>query len=136
MSNHRKAQIESLLKRATASALQRGLADPRTHGVMISVTRVELNEDLKNANVFVSVLPEQHQVRAVHALVDGTMHIQHAVKKAVALRVVPHLKFKLDKGLKKEAATLAAINEAMSRTGQPAPADEDTNTDADAPDPN
>ncbi|MEM1099679.1 MAG: hypothetical protein AAGH92_12935, partial [Planctomycetota bacterium] len=59
---------------------------------------------------------EQHETRALHALKDGTMHIQHQTKKAVALRVVPHLLFKLDKGLKKEAQTLAAINEAMERT--------------------
>lgn len=133
--SHRKAQVESLLKRTVAAVLQRGLADPRTHGVMISVTGVDASPDLKHATVNVSVLPAQHETKALHALTDATMHLQHAVKKAVALRVVPHLRFKLDRGLKKEAATLAAIQKAMQRTG-PAETDPDDAPDpADLPDP-
>jgi ribosome-binding factor A len=114
--SHRIAQVESLLKRTVSTVLQRGLGDPRTQGTMISVTDVDVSPDLKHATVSVSVLPDRHESRAIHALTDATMHIQHQTKKAVALRVVPHLRFKLDKGLKKEADTLAAINEAMERT--------------------
>ncbi len=135
--SHRVQQVESLLKRTVASVLQRGLGDPRTQGAMISVTKVDVSPDLKHATVFVSVLPEQHENKAFHALTDATMHVQHAVKKAVALRVVPHLLFKLDKGLKKEAATLAAINEAMQRTAETDPdnADDlDPGADASTPD--
>ncbi|MEM1446685.1 MAG: 30S ribosome-binding factor RbfA [Planctomycetota bacterium] len=119
--SHRIAQVESLLKRTVSTVLQRGLGDPRTQGTLISVTKVDVSPDLKHATVFVSILPEQHQTRAIHALKDATMHIQHQTKKAVALRVVPHLLFKLDKGLKKEAETLAAINEAMDRTAESTP---------------
>ncbi len=119
--SHRKAQVESLLQRTVAAVLQRGLGDPRTQGALISVTKVDASPDLKHATVFVSILPDTHQTRAMHALTDATMHLQHAVKKAVALRVVPHLRFKLDTALKKENATLAAINEAMERTGDRAP---------------
>ncbi len=114
--SHRLAQIESLLKRTVSTVLQRGLSDPRFQGVLVSVTRVEVSTDLKHATVLVSVMPEQHETRAIHALKDATMHIQHHTRKAVALRVVPHLLFKLDKGLKKEAETLAAIHTAMQRT--------------------
>ncbi|MEM9753018.1 MAG: 30S ribosome-binding factor RbfA [Planctomycetota bacterium] len=127
--SHRIAQVESLLKRTVSTVLQRGLGDPRAQGTLISVTKVDVSPDLKHATVFVSILPEQHETRALHALKDGTMHIQHQTKKAVALRVVPHLLFKLDKGLKKEAQTLAAINEAMERTAETSPDDGAETTD-------
>ncbi|MEM8783142.1 MAG: 30S ribosome-binding factor RbfA [Planctomycetota bacterium] len=127
--SHRIAQVESLLKRTVSTVLQRGLGDPRTQGTLISVTKVDVSPDLKHATVFVSVLPERHQTRAVHALKDATMHIQHQTKKAVALRVVPHLLFKLDQGLKKEAQTLAAINEAMERTAETSAAETDENAE-------
>ncbi|MEM7577773.1 MAG: 30S ribosome-binding factor RbfA [Planctomycetota bacterium] len=133
--SHRIAQVESLLKRTVSTVLQRGLGDPRTQGTLISVTKVDVSPDLKHATVLVSVIPEQHQVRAIHALQDATMHIQHQTKKAVALRVVPHLLFRLDKGLKKQAETLAAINEAMQRTAETSPTESQPTADTpEAPD--
>ena len=132
--SHRVAQIESLLKRTVSQVLQRGLADPRTAGTLISVTKVDVSPDMRHATVFVSILPDEHESRAIHGLKDATMHIQGAVKKAVALRSVPHLLFKLDAGLKKENQTLAAISEAMRRTGPEAEAT-DSAPDAPGPDP-
>jgi ribosome-binding factor A len=114
--SHRKEQIESLLKRTVATVLQRGLADPRIKG-LVSVTRIDASPDLKNATVYVSILPEQYESATMHGLRDATMHVQQQVKKAVALRVVPHLRFKLDRDLKKQAEVFAAIDQAMERTG-------------------
>lgn len=117
MSDQRKKQIESLLQRTVASVLQRGLADPRLQGVLISVTRIDVTTDLKIAKTFVSVTPEKYESRVIHGLKDATYHIQHQVNKAVALRVVPHLKFEIDHDLKKQAEVFAAIEEGMKRTG-------------------
>jgi ribosome-binding factor A len=114
--SHRKEQVESLLQRSIATQLQRGLGDPRMTGSLVSVTRVDVSPDFRNATVMISVLPEQNEKKVMHALTDGTMHLQHLVKKDVALRMVPHLYFKLDTQLKKQASTLAAINEAVRRT--------------------
>lgn len=116
--SQRQKQVEELLKRAVATVLQRGLADPRIKG-LISVTKVDASTDLKSATVFVSVIPEQHESRTIHGLQDATRHIQQQVKKAVALRLVPHLRFKLDHDLKKQAEVFAAIEEGMKRTGPP-----------------
>ena len=112
----RQKQVESLLQRAVASVLQRGLADPRLQGVLVSVTRVSVSPDLKNAKTYVSITPEKYESRAIHGLHDATMHIQRQVKNAVALRVVPHLRFEIDHDLKKQAAVFAAIDEGMKRT--------------------
>ena len=121
--SQRQKQVEELLQRAVAGVLQRGLADPRIKG-MVSVTKVDVSPDLKNAKVLVSVLPEKHESATMHGLQDATRHIQQQVKKAVALRVVPHLRFAIDHDLKKQAAVLAAIDEGMKRTAaseNPAP---------------
>lgn len=118
--SHRKEQVESLLKRAVASVLQRGLADPRIKG-LVSVTKVDVSPDLRNAAVYISITPEQYESRTLHGLKDATRHIQKQVNKAVKLRLVPHLEFRLDKGLKKQAEVFAAINEAMRRTEQTNP---------------
>ncbi|MEM9915978.1 MAG: 30S ribosome-binding factor RbfA [Planctomycetota bacterium] len=135
MSEQRQKQIESLLQRAVASVLQRGLNDPRLQGVLISVTRVKVSSDLKHAKTFVSITPEQYESRVIHGLQDATLHIQHQVNKAVALRVVPHLKFQIDEDLKKQAAVFAAIDEGMKRTAANAPTTTEDNTTPDAASP-
>ena len=114
--SHRKEQIDALLRRHLAEILQRGVADPRVRG-LISVTSVDTSPDLKHAKVGISVLPEGNETKVIHGLNDGAVHLQHELRKAVALRVVPHLRFRIDKGIKKEAGVLDAINEAMRRTG-------------------
>lgn len=130
--SQRQKQIEELLKRTVATVLQRGLADPRIKG-LVSVTRVECNVDLKTAKVFVSVLPEEHEDLTMHGLRGATHHIQQQVKKAVALRLVPHLRFSIDQDLKKQAAVFAAIDEGMKRTGETAPPPETAEDSAVAP---
>ena len=98
--------------------LARGLADPRTAGCLISVTEVDVSPDLRHATAYVSVLPDQHENRVIHALRDATMHLQKSLNKKVAFRVVPKLLFKLDRSLKREGDVLAAINEGMARSGR------------------
>ncbi len=130
MESHRDKQVASVIRKQLSTLLARGIADPRTAGCLISVTNVEISPDLRHATTYISVLPAQHENRVIHALRDATMHLQKQLNKKVAFRVVPKLLFKLDKGLKKEVDTLAAITEAMARSGpEPKP------TEADAPSP-
>ena len=132
--SQRQKQVESLLQRAVASVLQRGLADPRIKG-LVSITRVDVSPDLKSANVLVSIMPENHESATLHGLQAASHHIQQQIKKLVALRQVPHIRFKLDQDLKKQAAVLAAINEGMQRTAASGPVespDPDAAADADA----
>ena len=127
--SQRVKQIESLLQRAVAQVLQRGLADPRIKG-MVSITRVDVSPDLKQATVLVSILPEHHESATLHGLAAASHHIQQQVKRLVALRLVPHIRFKLDQDLKKQAAVFAAIDEGMKRTGRDEPAPPSTDTTA------
>lgn len=127
----RAQQIESTLQRALAQVLQRDLADPRLEGALVSIVSVKVSPDLHNATVSISVLPEQAQTRAVAALRHAASHIAALTRKRVALRLVPHLTFRLDESLKRQAAVYGAIHEAVERSGpetppaEPAPADGD-----------
>lgn len=118
----RVSQIESTLQRAIAQVLHRDMADPRLEGALISITSVKVSADLHNATVNVSVLPAEAGRRAVAALRHASAHIATLTRKRVALRLVPHLSFRLDESLKKQATIYGAIHEALERTGpEPAP---------------
>lgn len=108
-------QVESLLKRQISSVLAQGLSDPRLEGGMISVTRVKASPDLHDAQVFVSIMPQKLEKRAMQALGHAARHIGHRVSDLVAMRTVPRLEFRLDQSLKKQAAIYQAIHRGVER---------------------
>ena len=129
--NPRAEKVASLLQREVAQTIQRDLSDPRLEG-LVSVTRVKVTDDLRQAMIFVSVLPHRHESKVIAALTDGTRHIQKLTQPRVALRTMPRLEFRLDETLKKQADVMAAIEEARRRTdhtGESAPSG-DTGTAA------
>jgi len=106
---YRKQQVESALRRAISQILARGLSDPRVHG-MVSVTHVEVTSDWHSAFVYVSVLPEKDQKKSLHGLRHAAGHIHSLLRKAVSVRMVPRLEFRLDSTLKKQDVVLDAIH--------------------------
>ena len=111
---HRIEQVESTLRKALAQVLQRSISDPRIRG-MVSITDVDVSPDMKQAKVCVSVLPEEYEKRTLAGLKAASKHIGSEVKKLVALRVVPHLRFELDESLKQAEQIYQAIDEAKAR---------------------
>jgi ribosome-binding factor A len=109
-------QVVSVLTRAVQNVLSRGLNDPRVRG-MASVTSVRVSRDLNDATVMVSVLPEEQAELTVHGLRHAASHIRNEVGKQVRMRRLPHLTFKLDESLKKQAGVLAAIQRAVDTDG-------------------
>ena len=114
MSQHRLEQVASTLQRALAGTLARGLSDPRVRG-MVSVTRVEVSPDLRHADVYVTVMPQEHEKLTMEGLKAAAIHLHTVIKPQLQLRLVPHFHFKLDTQLKKEMSVLQAINEARAR---------------------
>lgn len=136
MDHHRK-QLESSLQKMVAKVIQGGLADPRIRG-MISVTKVQIVDEGRTAAVSVSVMPEQHESRSVHGLQSSAKHIRIEVGKLLRIRTMPHLRFELDRSLKKQAeiyATLQEVsNELESKTdGEAEPTAADDNNSHDTP---
>lgn len=127
--SHRIAQVESTLKRAISEVLQRRISDPRIEG-LISITRIQISPDLHDAYVYVSILPQEKQKKVIAGLRHATRHIQSLVRKAVAMRTVPHLEFRLDETLKREADVLGAIHRAAERTGITETADDAADQEA------
>ncbi len=112
--SHRKQQIESTLKRLVSRVLSRGLSDPRITG-LVSVTQVDVAPDGHEATIYVSVLPEKDQSRTIHGLSHAAGYISSIVRKEVAMRTVPHLRFCLDESLKKQASVFEAIESGLAK---------------------
>ena len=103
-------QVASTVREAIQQVIQKGLNDPRVRG-LVTVTRVTVSEDLREATVFVSVLPEEHEKLTMHGLEAASRYIRREAAELVALSRMPTLKFKVDRGMKNQAAVFRALGE-------------------------
>ena len=123
----RPRQVASLLSRVIQERISRGFADPRIRG-LVSVTKVDLSENLQIATISISVLPDKYGVRVVAGLKSASGLFRKTIRDETALRRVPDLRFKLDDSIKNDAALDAAI-----RDGFDSPESDPSDTDVSVP---
>lgn len=111
--SHRKEQLASALHRAVQTVISRGLNDPRVRG-LITVTRVQVSEDKRNATIFVSVMPADRADLTLHGLKAAAVHIRRESGEIIDAFRMPEFAFKLDKQFQKQAEALAAIAKART----------------------
>lgn len=110
--SRRTEMLGSTIQRELAGMIMRDLSDPRLPTI-VSVTRVEVTQDLEFADVFVSVMgtPEQ-QEEALNALKHSAGLMRMKLTRALSLRQAPFLRFGFDERLKKELEILDLIERA------------------------
>lgn len=106
--SRRTQQIASTMMRALQQRLARGLADPRMRG-LVTVTGVDVTEDLERATVRVTVMPEEHEALTLHALASAAGKLRRELADDVRIRQMPVLRFVVDEGLKEQAKVLALL---------------------------
>lgn len=113
-------QLASTIERALRERFSRGFHDPRISG-LITITTVKVTQDLKFADVGVSVLPAEKQALTLHGLEAAARHIRREIMDNVASRTMPDLRFVEDNSLKKQAGIMGALEKIKTEdTSKPA----------------
>jgi ribosome-binding factor A len=132
------------IREVVASAILFKAADPRIRDV--TVLRVEVTGDLRQATVYVSIMgTEAEQAQALRALKHAAGFFQSKVADRLQTRFTPVLGFKVDDSVKKSVAMGRLIEEALASDRKAGPADpappagvdegdQDEDDDEDAPD--
>ena len=82
---------------------------------MVSVSAVQVSRDLSHAKVHVSVLGNEKQSgESVTVLNHASGFLRHKLGKLMHIRVIPELRFYLDRSLEEGARLGALINEAIA----------------------
>ena len=99
----RPEKVAHLMRREVAEILQRRLRDPRV-SAMVSVTDVEVTQDLSFARVFVSIMgsPEE-RAATLQALAHAAGFVRHELSPRLGLREVPEIRFVHDESLERGA---------------------------------
>ena len=110
--SRRTEMLGSTIQRELALFIMRQLNDPRLPTI-VSITRVQVTEDLEYADVYVSVMgSEGQQTAALNALKHSSGLMRTRLTKSLSIRHSPFIRFQLDVKLKKELEILALIDKA------------------------
>jgi len=118
--SERTERVASVLHRAVQEVLTEGLADPRCQALM-TVTSVKVDEDLREATVRVSVLPESKQELCLHGLAAAAGYIRRKAGDRVSMARMPDLHFRLDRRPKKEGEIMEALARIRQERGSAGP---------------
>ena len=128
------AKLEARIHERAAHALEFEVRDPRN--VLVTITKVELANDLGHAKIFYSVLGgKSERSKAEHMLASAGGFIQRQVARVLETRKVPHLSWEFDESIEQAQKLDSAIKKALERdriiheTGKPPVEDEDGNWD-------
>lgn len=88
------------IKRILSTIIQEDIKDPRIDFTSVSVTRVDVAQDISHARVYISILgSEQKQTETMQALQNARGYIRSGLAQGIQIRHAPELDFRLDKSI-------------------------------------
>ncbi len=104
-----------MVKEAVSDAIANHLNDPRIEG-FVSVTRVDVAADLRNADVYLSIFgkDEAAQNKTYSAITHARSRIQSLLADKLQGKFCPVLRFQMDEKFKKTLEIMKLIDEAAS----------------------
>jgi ribosome-binding factor A len=112
MSSRRVLKAAEAVREVVGMAILADLKDPRIENV--TVTRVEVTPDMREAKVYGSVMGDDAQQRlCLHGLQSAAGFLQQKIGKRIDTRYTPRLRFELDMGVKKSIAIARMLDEVL-----------------------
>ena len=116
-------RINDLLRDEISQLLSRQIKDPRLN-VVISITSVNTSNDLRNAEVLVSVMGDEDARRsALDGIQSAASYLRRELRDRISLRYTPFLKFALDDTLEQAAHILQIMDNIRDEQPQEPPVD-------------
>lgn len=102
MASVRIEKVQQLIKEAASEIIHRELKDPRVG--FVTITKVDVSSDLKNAKLYVSILGSDKQIAdSLKGLNHSIKFIRGELAKKITLKFMPNIKFFLDTSLEYSA---------------------------------
>ena len=95
----RMEKVNEQIKRVISLIIQEDLSDPRLQ--FVSITRVDVGKDLRNATVYFSALGDQKQAGTAEQSLNKAKHIiRRELGSKIKMRFTPQLSFKYDQSIR------------------------------------
>lgn len=88
-------KVNKLIKQTLGQIIHEEIELPAD--ILVTITKVETARDLKNARIYISILPDNHGPAILKKLTKKAVALQQLLNEKVCWRFVPKLKFVWDK---------------------------------------
>ncbi len=92
----RSEKVANLIKELGAQFLERE-SDSTS---LITVTSCNISPDLKNATIFITVLPDEKEIRALDFVKRKRGELREYLKKIMKIKIIPFIDIQIDRGEK------------------------------------
>ena len=114
-------QINDMLRSELAELLLEEINDPRMHG-LVTVTRVDVSPDLRNARAYISVLGTGDDRRStMEALSSARPFLRREIGKRVKLRYIPNIRFVSDTSMEEAQVMTDLMRQTAAERGETLP---------------
>jgi len=115
MPTRRQEKVARVIREVVSDAIANHLNDPRITG-FVSVTRVEVTADLRNAEVYLSIFAsdEGAKNRTFEAITHARARIQSFLAEALESKFCPVLRFHEDEQFRKTLEVMKLIDQVAS----------------------
>ena len=117
-------RVNELLRQEISRLLALQIKDPRLGGV-ISITRVSTSDDLRGAQVFLSVMGDQTTKQsALDGIRSASTFLRRELRQRLTLRYTPFLTFALDEVYEEAEHILGIMDRIREESPVPGPEEE------------
>jgi ribosome-binding factor A len=110
----RQERINDEVRREISGILHSELQDPRVSPQVVTVTRVDVTQDLKYCKVYISVLGDEKQkTGAMQGITSAAGYIRKLLAERVNLRQTPELTFIYDDAIERGIRISKLIDEVV-----------------------
>jgi len=106
-------RVNALIKKELSQIFLTEIDFPK--GILVTITKVETSANLKEVNVYVSVMPDSKTSRISGILNKIIYGIQQNLNKRLMMRPIPRIRFKMEQKTK-EAAEIEELLEQIKNT--------------------
>jgi ribosome-binding factor A len=126
MGKRRQERMGVEIKRMLSSIIQEDIKDPRIDFSTVSVTRVDVAQDISHARVYISILGnEEKQTETMQALQKARGFIRSELAQGIQIRHAPDLEFRLDKSIEHGIRIATLLDELKENQNDKKQGDED-----------
>lgn len=110
--NRRVSRVSSLIKREISQMLMNDIKDDRVGAGMVSVTDVDVSNDLQHAKIFVSIYgTEEAKAETMEGLKSSTSFVRRELGQRIRLRRTPEVMFLQDDSLERGDRMIDLLNQ-------------------------
>lgn len=113
----RSDRVRELIREEISGMFIREIKDPRIG--FVTITRIELTDDLRNAKIFVSIMGgEKEKENTIQGLKSALGFIRWELRKRLRLKFVPDIIFRLDTSMEHAEKVSRLLEEIKSEEGE------------------